>query len=304
MTTMYFCATVDDVGLEGYSTPQHLEKLLRFWDENNLKGTLFTVPRCNGKEIGEIKDYVDLLTNAVATGHEVAQHGLDHTRFQTGIPPKIILDLPHEGPARQYLADHRKEIEASLSVQRIRETLSAGRGILESALGIKVRGFRAPCGSICDNLFAALDEEGYRYDSSRIFQEAAWHLISNPDKPVTPLPINRSRLEGFQLCRSTHVLPIVAEYTWYLKREYYPNFLRLAKHDFDACLAGSIPFVPVCHVSPIEQGDPDCGFAFYRELIRYAREQADKHGVTLVGATMADVAKQWNSFIENTHEQS
>jgi len=108
--TLYFCVSVDDVGLEGYSTPEHLEKLLCFWDDNKLKGTIFAVPRCDGKELGQIKSYVDILTHAIADGHEVAQHGLDHTRFQTGIPPKMVLDLSHKRPARQYLIDHHAEI--------------------------------------------------------------------------------------------------------------------------------------------------------------------------------------------------
>jgi len=296
MTAAYFCVSVDDVGLESYSSPFHLEKLLRFWDENHFKGTLFTVPRCNGKDIGETKDYVEILTQAVAAGHEVAQHGLDHTRFEAGIPPKIILDLPHEGPARQYLADHRSEIEASLSVQNLRRTLAVGRRILESALGVTIRGFRAPCGSVCENLYIALNEEGYLYDSSCIFQEAAWHLIRHPDKPVTALPIDRSRWRSFQAGRRIRVLPIAAEYTWYLKREHFGNFLQLAKHDFDACLAEGIPFVPVCHVSPIEEGDAECGYDLYRELIRYAREQADKAGVNLVSTIMTQVTKEYSDF--------
>ncbi len=290
---MYFCVSADDVALEGYSSPLHLEKLIRFWDQEGLKGTLFAVPRGeNGKELGKKKDYVDLLTLAAQNGHEISQHGLDHTRFQTGIPPKMVLDLPHEGPARQYLAEHRNEIELELTVEKLRTTLTIGRGIIESALQRPVRGFRAPCVSTCDNLFVALDEEGYLYDSSCVFQTAAWDLINNPSRPVQPLPITRNRFDAFQICQSVCILPICAEYTWYLKRDNYDAFLRLAKHDFDACLAEGLPFVPVCHVSPIQEGEADCGFSLYRDLIHYARTQAAKHGATFVGTTMANVAEQ------------
>jgi predicted deacetylase len=292
MPTMYFCATVDDVGLDGYSTPQHLENLLRFWDREGLKGTLFVVPRDHGAAIGETRAYADLLIRAAETGHEIAQHGLDHTRFQTGIPPKMVLDLPHEGPAREYLAGHRDRIEAELTIPNLRSVLAAGRRILESALHRPIRGFRAPCVATCPNLYAALDEEGYRYDSSCVFQTAAWDLINHPDRPVTPFPINRERFDAFQVCRSVRVLPISAEYTWYLKQSSYDAFLRLARHDFDACLAAGLPFVPVCHVSPVQEGDADCGFALYRDLIRYARVQARSRGVTLACPTMADAAER------------
>ncbi len=290
MPKMYFCVTVDDVGLDGYSSPQHLENLLRFWDREKLTGTLFVVPRSNGMELGENKSYVTLLAHAVRDGHEIAQHGLDHTRFQTGIPPRMVLDLPHEGPAREYLANFRNEIEASLSVQNLRTTLAVGRRLLESTLKVSIRGFRAPCLSTCDNLYVALDDEKYLYDSSCVFQAAAWDLINNPDQPAAPLPINRQRFNAFQVCRSVRVLPIAAEYTWYLKSRHYDAFLNLAKHDFDACLAAKLPFVPVCHVSPVQEGDTDCGFALYRDLLHYARTQAEKHGVTLVPTTLNDVA--------------
>ena len=149
MAETYFCVTVDDVGLENYSSIEHLEKLLSFWDKYSLKGTLFVVPRCNNTELGEMKDYVRLLKQAAENGHEIAQHGLDHRHFQTGIPPKMVLELSHEYPARKYLAEHRAKIEAALSVENLRETLSIGRTILESAIGKHIRGFRAPCLSIC-----------------------------------------------------------------------------------------------------------------------------------------------------------
>lgn len=286
MAKMYFCVSSDDIGLDGYSTPAHLKTLLDFWDEQGLKGTLFVVPRSNGKELGTVKDYVDLLKHAAKNGHEIAQHGLDHTRFQTGIPPKMVLDLSHEGPAREYLAKNRTEIEAALSVKNIRKDLVFGKRILESAIGTSVHGFRAPCLSTCDNLFNALEAEGYQYDSSHVFQEAAWDLINNPGKKVKPLEINKDRFDAFQVSGNTRTLPIAAEYTWYLKRGDYEAFLNLAKHDFDSCLAAGIPFVPVCHVSPIDEGDADLGFELYRKLIAYARSQADKHGISFVSKTL------------------
>jgi len=296
MKKMFFCVTVDDVYLDDYSTPENLEKILRFWDEEKLKCTLFVVPRSNGKEIGKATAYVDILTKAIENGHEVALHGLDHERFQTGIPPQIILDLSHEGPARKYLAENREKIVASHTVKNLREILTLGKSLLESALPVKIQGFRAPAGSICDNLFVALEEEGFLYDSSHIMQTSAWTLISNPDQPVAPQPVTRSRHDAFQMCKKMRELPIMAEYTWYPKRKHYDTFLALAKHDFDACLAEGLPFIPVCHVSPVEQGDPECGYDFYRELISYARAQAQKHGVSLVGATMSDALQATNLF--------
>ena len=286
MSSAYFCVSVDDIGLPGYSSPEHLKRLLDFWDEQGLKGTLFVVPRCDGKEIGQMKEYVELLYYALENGHEIAQHGLDHTRFQTGIPPKMVLDLPHEGPAREYLSKNRSQIESLLSMENLRKVLGDGRDILESIIHKPIHGFRAPCLSTCPNLFKALKTEGYTYDSSCVFQESAWKMIVEPEKSFEPCPINKSLFDAFQISGNIQILPISAEYTWYLKQKNFETFLNLAKHDLDCCFAEKIPFVSLCHVSPIQEGDTDIGFKLYRELISYARNRAEKQGVSFVAKSL------------------
>jgi predicted deacetylase len=288
MKEMLFCFTVDDVGMNGYSTEPHLQALLDFWAQEGLRATLFVVPRCGGKGIGEHPGYVRLLTQAHQRGHDLAQHGLDHDRFECGIPPKMILDLPHEGPAREYLATQRAAIEAALTVPNLRSRLHEGRTILEAALRLPIRGFRAPCLSICDHLFEALEAEGYAYDSSRHLQEAGWDIL-NGKTPVVPRPITRAIFAGFQR-GAMRELPLTAEYTWYLRRAQVEVTMGLAQQDFDACLAAGIPFVPVCHVSPIQEGDPDLGFQFYRDLLAHARNRCREAGVALVSATLAEAS--------------
>lgn len=283
---MYFCVTVDDVGMDGYSTPENLENLLKFWDSNNLKGTLFVVPRNNGKILSSNKRYVDILKDAVANGHEVALHGLDHARFQTGIPPKMVLDLPHEHQARKYLAENRDEIEKANSVENLRKILREARGILESALDIEIKGFRAPCLSTCENLFKALDLEGFDYDSSIALQTTAWDMINDPEGNYSPCDITKERFDSLQTCKNMIFLPLTADYTWYLKNDRYNAFVKLAKHDIDDCLKSEIPFVALSHVSPILEGDKDCGTNLYHELIDYAIGQSNEHGTPFIAETL------------------
>ncbi|MCK5801630.1 MAG: polysaccharide deacetylase family protein [Lentisphaeria bacterium] len=293
MKRLYLGVTADDVGMDGYSTPEHLRNLVDFWESEGLKGTLFVVPRWEGSEIGESAEYVVLLKDIVARGHEVAQHGLDHTRFQTGIPPKMVLDLPHEGPAREYLARHRDEIDASHTADNLRQILGTGRRILEDALGVAMMGFRAPCLSTCDRLFETLEAEAYQYDSSAVFQTVAWDMLNDPDTAALPLPITRQRFQQMQTGGSMRTWPISAEYTWYLKRDRAESFLRLARHDFDACLDAEIPFVPVCHISPVQEGDPSQGFDLYRKLLAYARERVQDEGKQLVSVTLSQLCSEW-----------
>jgi hypothetical protein len=266
--------------------------VLRFCDEQGIKGTLFVIPRPLGKEFPR-GDYAGLLQAALAAGHAVGQHGLEHGRFDLGMPPKMVLDLPHEGPAREYLATHGDEIRRALTVDKIRAQLRQGRQILEDMTGRPVEGFRAPCLSVCDNLFKALDLEGYRYDSSRFFQKGAWDLINGAQHPDI-CPITREAFDALQLPGRTRQFPLSAEYTWYLQRDRFDAFLNLAKHDCAASLRAGIPFVPLCHVSPIQQGNADCGFALHRELLAYARHTAQELGQRLVSATLAEAAERWD----------
>ncbi len=292
METVFLCFTVDDVGLQAYSSEEHLANLLQFCSEQEVKATFFAVPCPGGTDIRELPGFIRLLKDAVAQGHEVGQHGLEHDQFECGIPPKMVLDLPIERPARERLAKHRDEIEAALTLEKLRGRLRKGREILEDALGLPIRGFRAPCLSVCDNLHRAIEEEGYLHDSSFAFQEAAWDLI-NGVKEITPRPINRDVFDARQTSGRLLVFPLTGEYTWYLNGDGYDASLRLACGDFDMCLEAGIPCVPVCHVSPIQEGEGDRGFSLFRAFFAHARQQARRRGCRLVSATLSETAAQW-----------
>ncbi len=291
MQNALFCFSVDDVCYEGYSTEDHLERLLGFCSEQKLKATFFVVPLAQGKKLKDRPGYVRLLKQAISQGHEIAQHGLEHDRFESGIPPQMILDLPHEGPARERLARDREEIERSHTVKNLRKMLKDGRRILEQALKYPLKGFRAPSGAICKNLYHALEREGYLYDSSKIFQEAGWDII-NGKKDISPLPITRSIFDSHQTGGNLRVIPMASEYTWYLKKETYDMTLSLAKHDFNACLESGIPFVALSHVSPIQEGEETCGFELYRRLVDYARERSSDLGLDLQMLTLSEVCER------------
>jgi peptidoglycan/xylan/chitin deacetylase (PgdA/CDA1 family) len=276
---MIFCVTVDDVCLDGYSTEGHMQTLLRFFESEGVKATFFVVPRAGGIPLEERTGYVELLKQALAQGHALGQHGLEHDRFETGIPPRMILELPHEGPARERLAKEHAKIQDNLEVPALRKRLAQGRRMLEDALGSEIAGFRAPCLSVCDNLFAALDAEGFQYDSSQYLQEAGWDLISG--KPLNPRPIARKNFLQSQYAGKMRSLALTTEYTWYLQHEKFDLTMALARHDFTSCLRADIPFITVAHVSPLNQCEDGCGFDLYRRLLDYARGQAAATGEQL-----------------------
>jgi len=274
-----FCFTVDDVGLDGYSSVPHMRRLLDFCAEQKVSATLFTVPLAQNRPLSARPEDAAILRDAVAEGHEVGQHGLEHDRFEFGVPPPMVLSLPHEGPARERLRTSRAAIDSNLRVELIRKRLCRGRDILRGAIDRPIDSFRGPCLSICDNLFHALNAEGYACDSSRHLQPGAWDLLTKGE--CVPAEFARHDFDSLQYPGALRTLPLTGEYTWYLKRAMFDATLALARHDFDACLAADIPFVPICHVSPIQQGDPGLGFALYERLFAYARERAAAAGVEL-----------------------
>lgn len=286
---MNFGFTVDDVGYAGFSSEAHLVNLLNFLRDEGVRATFFAVPLAQQIPFIRRAEYIRILQAALADGHEVAQHGIEHDRFEVGIPPKMVLDLPHEGPARERLRKDRAAIEAALQVGPVRERLRRGRKLLEEALGIQVAGFRAPCLQVCDNLFLALEAEGYRYDSSIYLQPTGWDLL-NGHLDAKPRPITRKVCERLQSHGKLRILPLTTEYTWYLKRAQFDVTLALAKHDFRACRKAGIPFVPICHVSPIQEGEPGCGFEFYRQLFAFARAECAAQGEKLNFIPLAEVA--------------
>lgn len=264
MTEDYWSFTIDDIGLDGYSTEKQLNNILDFCDERQTKATLFVVPVSENKRMDQRLGYVSILRDAIKRGHEIAQHGIEHDRFEIGIPPEMVMTLPHEGPARKFLAENRDKLAAEHTVEKIRRKLRLGRKILEDAVEKSVQGFRSPALQSCDNMFIALSEEKYKYDSSTYLQKAGWDLLNDIEEE--PQKINRERFNSLQKSKTMKELPLTADYTWYLKKGNFDKSLNLAIHDYEACMKAQIPFISLCHVGPIHEGDDDLGFELYRKL--------------------------------------
>lgn len=261
--------TVDDIGLDGYSTERHLNNILDFLDEYRIKATFFAVPEAEGKRLNKRPGYVSIIRDAIQRGHEVAQHGLTHDRFEIGIPPDMILMLPHEGPARKFLSENREKLKSEHTVEKICRKLRKGREIIEDAVGGQVKGFRSPALQSCKNMFIALAEEEYLYDSSAYFQKAGWDILNNLE--YVPQEINREKFTQLQKT-GLRELPLTTDYTWYLNRGNFNKAFSLAVHDFNCCLNSGVPFISLCHVSPVQEGnDGNLGFELYRKLIEHSK---------------------------------
>lgn len=160
------------------------------------------------------------MRKAQEEGHCFAQHGIRHNRFELGVPPAMILDLPHEAENRRYASEHRKDLEQEHSIANCRARLKQGRDILENALGFRIEGFRAPALQESPGMFAALAEGGYKFDSSACLQETGWDYIQG-NMEVPPRAITRERYEALRRKSGCPIFPLTTDYTWYLTKEKY-----------------------------------------------------------------------------------
>ncbi len=292
MKEALYCFTMDDVAMQDYSTEKHYENVLDFCREQCIKATFFVLPRSGGLPLTEKPEYCKLLKRAMDEGHEIAQHGLEHDRFESGIPPEMILNMPHEAATKKYLADHREELEERHTVEALRAMLVEGRDIISRAVGIVPAGFRAPSAAVCQNLNTAEFLEGYRYDSSIMMQKAAWDLLNGVYEK--PYPINRQIFDSMQPEQDIIVIPGAGEYTWYLAGEDFNLTFDLARHDFHKSIEAEIPFVSVSHVSPIQQtaslAESDIGFKFYRKLFAYFKQHLESAGISFKSITLSEAS--------------
>ena len=188
----YFGMSVDDVALRNWCKPENFEHLIDFFQTENIPATFFVVPidEESDKPFFTLSDrYLPLIRAAHAAGFDLGQHGLRHNRFELGIPPAMVLDLPHE-------VDNKRYAEKN-AVARLQQ----GRKILEDAFGFAVTGFRAPALQESPGMFAALAAEKYPYDSSCVLQETGWdYLLDKLDVP--PREITRVWASGTTLKKS------------------------------------------------------------------------------------------------------
>ncbi|MBQ6472302.1 MAG: DUF2334 domain-containing protein [Victivallales bacterium] len=285
----YFCMTVDDVALRDWSTPEHLERLLDFFRGENLRATLFVVPIDEGTDQPfwqADQRYLPLLREAHQDGFRFGQHGLRHNRFELGIPPDFVLNLPHEAENKRWAQENRELLERDHTVENCRARLRQGRRILEDAFVFPVQSFRAPALQESPAMFQALKQEGYLVDSSALLQETAYdYYLDRMD--AAPIEITRElweakRRNGFGL-----TLPLTCDYTWDLHDSHYAQVMSMAQHDFRQCLENDLPFVTVCHVNPVLDGE---GIRFLREFLQFARSSTATAGRELQFKTLEDLA--------------
>lgn len=291
LSNVYFGMSVDDVALRHWSTVENFQRLCSFFAAEQIPATFFVVPfdEDTGQPFDRVfPEYVPAIQAARAQGSCVGQHGLSHNRFELGIPPAMILDLPHEADNKRFALEHQAEFAQQHRAEKLCGVLRQGRDVLEHALGFEIEGFRSPSLQESPGMFAALARERYRFDSSQCLQETGWDYLLERFA-VPPREITRERWLAIRAKCAVPILPLTCDYTWYLDRAHYERMFALARHDYLACVEAGIPFVTVCHVNPVWDG---CGEAFLRELYAFCRADAQARGYELEFTTLDRIAEK------------
>lgn len=190
--------------------------LLDFLDQNNIKATLFTI----ASDLDDPQK-LDLFTEAVKKGHEIASHSLSHPKFNK-------------------LNENEKRIEIEGSREKI-----------ESLLGVTVKGFRTPSYLIDRDVLELLDEYGYEYDSSVFPTPQFANLLETTsllDKPYRPL-YDRELIELPLPQYKPAPFPFHPSYSLILGKRYFEwGFNRFQKNNF--------PFVLLFHLTDFAEKLP------------------------------------------------
>ncbi len=130
------------------------EAFLSFCRQNNVKATIFALSSRLDKDLPFLK-------RALQEGHEIALHGYEHV------------------------------LATSYSLEEFIALTSKGKKELEEALGITIRGYRAPGWAISQEEYDALEGLGFSYSSS-IYLGKKWAMFSVPPS------LEEARKEGYR----------------------------------------------------------------------------------------------------------
>ena len=268
MTETLFCLTNDDAGSQ---QPERFRELLDFLAAQRVPATFFVVPAAGGIPLDEKPEWGDLLHRALGEGHELQCHGFNHGVFEFGVPPGFMLDIIPEAKERWQREPEAVQAEHTLDI--LRAKIAQGKEILTHILGYAPQGFRSGCLAICDDMYQALAEHGYRWSSNLVVNPMGWRYINRDYQagepwqagvPPRPFPYLAGLIE----------VPMVSEYTWLLQSEDLDRHYDLIQRDFDRARATSGVFVALSHYYAMT-GEYAAGLEVYKRLFAYARELGD-----------------------------
>lgn len=269
MPEQIFALTNDDAGGEN---PHLFAELLDFLAAHDAVATFFVVPLAGGKPLDQKPEWLRLLERARAAGHELQLHALDHgSTFEFGVPPDFMLDIIPDAKARWQ--SEPEAVQAEHTVDKMGAKLDLGAQIFERALGYAPKGFRGPCLSMCDATYQALADRRFAWSSNLVVNPMGWRYINRDydagepwQRGIPPHP--------FRYKSGLIEVPMLSEYTWYLKDEDIERHVGLMQADFERVRQSGEPFVALSHYYAMT-GEWRAGLRAYDRLLDYAQRKTN-----------------------------
>ena len=267
MRETLFALTNDDAGGQD---PHLFRELLDFLAAQEVVATFFVVPHAGGQPLDAKPEWLDLLRRAQEEGHELQLHAFDHgSTFEFGVPPDFMLDIIPDAKARWQREPDA--VRAEHTPEALSGRIARGKEIFTRALGSVPQGFRGPCLSMCDATYQALAHHGFRWASNLVVNPMGWRYVNRdydagepwqPDVPPHPFVYRAGIIE----------VPMLSEYTWYLREEDFERHYALIQSDFDRVQQVGGAFVTLSHYYAMT-GEWATGLRVYERLFAYARER-------------------------------
>jgi len=171
-----------------------LKELLRTIDRFNINATLFVVPK-SAEKWNLCGSLSQVLRDAESRGHEIGLHGFSHFPFETEYPLDFFC----------------------LGYSSIKNKIVKARRILHGKLDTDPVGFRAPYHYCGQNLWKALNDLNFLYDSS---QMAFQSILLSYVPPLRAILFSRRRTPPASkmfhpLSLKLWEIPVTQEFTWY-----------------------------------------------------------------------------------------
>jgi peptidoglycan/xylan/chitin deacetylase (PgdA/CDA1 family) len=282
---LLFVLTNDDAGGQN---PDLFRELLDFLAANDVPATFFVVPMANEQPLDEKREWLDLLHQALDQGHELQLHAFDHgSTFEFGVPPGFMLDIIPEAKARW--EREPEAIQAGHTLPAMRDKIDRGKDIFHRAIGYEPHGFRGPCLSMSDATYQALVEANFRWSSNLVVNPLGWRYINRDYDAGEPWQADVPP-HPFHYKAGITEVPMISEYTWYLREEDLERHYTLIRDDFDRVRQAKGAFVALSHYYAMT-GEWATGLEVYKRLIAYARGQG--------GVRFCTVSQLVESFFES-----
>jgi peptidoglycan/xylan/chitin deacetylase (PgdA/CDA1 family) len=135
---------------------ESMERQLELLDFYGIKGSFFVIP-CPEKGTQRLTDdpkLIDLLEQAMADGHECAQHSTTHVCEENGTADLRMFDLMGDRAKVEY-SMNRFQLERLWQVDALEAQIGRGRQVWAEAFGEPSPGFRPGCGAFWEHVHGA-----------------------------------------------------------------------------------------------------------------------------------------------------